>query len=528
MAVAVASMSKEVIMLGGRPMQPEEAQLQAAAAGVAPVVAPLPYGHGAGGVGQLVTNALQTRGTSLWGVMASPAAPPFAAGVVEGLANHLVQAVAVLGQHSVLEMSFGHIPLAVFDITGQGAIQAALGPGVLGNGCFLFYLCLAKPVNKRLAPGTIVRATVQGNETRFAANGRVNVHSSKTIIAVSQATGPFVSNVRLRPPSAVPTRPAQDKSVMNRRDEEAIQLTSRIDQAAPNFEEAVAPVYTWLETHHPGKLLSKRGRDDMASFLELQWKRRRSTHTPYAAPRREWRLPFWQRRLLYVLLASPPEKRRIFWICSTPDSGKGTFVEYLADREGWIPDLFPNMVAESPGVLSVSSYFTNSEKLAQMYAKAHVQNTPPGVLTVDFPKCTTSFTKSHINGLELLANVGEPFAGARYDGHSHPNRSHTVVLSNMRPPPGLRERCVWLLEVDAIDAEPDWTFPFKPRDHANQAAAAVAASADRALPEADLAPVLGVPPPVVQPVAFGAGGIGVPAGAVVPPAGVVWHGCVMM
>ena len=388
--------------------------------------------------------------------------------------------------------------------------------------------CLAKPANKRLAPGTEVRATVQGNETRFAANGRSTAHSPMAIIAATQTAGPFASNVRLLPPSNVPARTANVKVVMNRQDEEAIQLTSRIDLAAPSFDEAVAPIYAWLETQHPGKLLTKRGREDIASFLDLQWKRRRSSHTPYKFPRREWRLPFWQRRLLYVLLSTPPEKRRIFWVCSTPDAGKGTFAEYLADREGWIPDLFPNMVAEYPGVLTVSAFFTNAEKLAQMYAKAHIEDTPPGILIVDFPKCTGTFSAAHVNGLELLANVGEPFAGARYDGHSRPNRSHTVVLANVRPPPGLRERCIWLLEVDAIDAEPDWTFPFKPRDHAIRAAAAVAVSAGRALPEAALLPAVGMPAPVVAPVVLGAGGIGVPAPAAAAPAGVVWHGCLLM
>ena len=195
---------------------------------------------------------------------------------------------------------------------------------------------------------------------------------------------------------------------------------------------------------------------------------------------------------------------------SAPDAGKGTFGQYLGDVEGWIVDIFPNMVAEYPGVLNVSSYFTNEEKVAQMYEKAHVDNVPPGVLIVDFKKSTSDLSSAQLDGLEQLANVGEPLAGARFDGHGQENKSHALVFANIAPPQGLKERCVWLLDVAAIDAEPDWTFPYKPRDHAVTAAARAHTSADRDLPEA-LAVHGARPASVVAPVVAGAGGVGVPA-----------------
>lgn len=214
----------------------------------------------------------------------------------------------------------------------------------------------------------------------------------------------------------------------------------------------------------------------------------------------------------------PLEKRRLFWISTAADAGKGTFGEYLEDVPGWMPDVFPNMFAEHPGVLNVSSFFTQPEKLAQKYSNAHVGEVPPGILIIDFPKTVETFTKEHLAGLEVLANIGETCSGARYGGHASKIKSHTIVFSNVKPPKDLAHRCVWLLAVGAIDSEEDWTFPYKPRDHAQVAAALVTASAARPLPEALLVPGAG-PAPVVNPVAAGSGSVGVPVAATLPPPG---------
>ena len=79
-------------------------------------------------------------------------------------------------------------------------------------------------------------------------------------------------------------------------------------------------------------------------------------------------------------------------------------------------------------------------------------------------------------------------------------------------------------EVSAIDFEGDWSFPYKPRDHAQVAAALVTVSAARPLPEGRLVPGAG-PAPVVNPVAAGSGGVGVPVAAALAPAG---FGCAVM
>jgi hypothetical protein len=372
---------KETLMIGGTPLAPSDTTVRP---GVASAFAPLAYGHGLGGVGQLALNRLQPRGTSLWGVMASPT--PILGMLpanVQGLAHHFIEAAAVVAKQTVIEISFGHVPLAVFDVAGQGAVTAALGGGCAPNGLFLFYLCLARPANKQIAVGNVIRSVVQGNETRFCSNGRANPTTSEAIIAVSQSHGHYVSNVKLAPPAIVPAMPDVAKVTMNKRDQQAIRLSSKLDYAAASFAEASAPVYQWISTNEPGLLLTKRGRDDIHSFLEVQWKRRRCKQTAYDMPRRAWRLPFWQRRVLYALLSMIPEKRRLFWIMSVPDAGKGTFGQYLGDADGWIADLFPNMVAQYPGVLNVTSYFTDGQRLAQMYDKAHVDDVPPGILLVE-------------------------------------------------------------------------------------------------------------------------------------------------
>ena len=499
-------MTKEALTIGGRLMTAQEATVRAGPAGGLGVP-PLVYGHGPDGVGQIVGPRMQTRGTSLWGIMAAPA--PMAAmppAQVEQLARHLVDAAKVIAKHRVLELSFGHVPLNIFDGPGQAAVQAALGHGAACNvnGFFLFYLGLEKPVNKSVPAGQILRASVAGNETRFCGNGRSNAASSISIVSTTQNHGSYVANVCIGQDPMPPARPAGPKLMMNARDEQAIRLKSKMDITAATFTEAAAPVYTHIENYEPGLVFTKRGREEIHDFLEGEYKKRRHQTVAYEIPRRDWQLAFWHRRLLHALVSMSPEKRRLFWIKSTPDAGKGTFGEYLGDHDGWIPDLFPNIVAPYPGVLNVTSYFTDGEKLAQMYSNAHVGVVPPGILIVDFGKDTDEFTKPQLKGMELLANVGEPLNGARYGGHSRQLKSHAVVFSNASPPAGLLDRCVWLLDVQAIDHEPDWTWPFKPRDHAQQASDRVAASALRPLPEAALAPGLG-PALVAAPAAVAAG-----------------------
>ena len=87
---------KETLMIGGTPLAPSDTTVRP---GVASAFAPLAYGHGLGGVGQLALNRLQPRGTSLWGVMASPT---LILGMlpanVQSLAHHFIEAAAVVAK----------------------------------------------------------------------------------------------------------------------------------------------------------------------------------------------------------------------------------------------------------------------------------------------------------------------------------------------------------------------------------------------------------------------------------------------
>ena len=295
----------------------------------------------------------------------------------------------------------GHVPFAAFGAAGQAAVTAALDPAFVANGLFLFYVGLSKFANRRLVPGSVIQCTVGGNQTRFGACGRLNKSAPRDIIAMTQNHGAYVANVQVVAPLPMPAIPPRAaKQWMNKQDMHAIRFKSKINLAAADFAEATRPVHDWIETYEPGLLLTKRGQDDIHGYLEGLWKRCRCSRASITKPPRDWILPFWQKWVLYAICPLPTEKRRLFWICSPPEAGKGTLGEYLGDRDGWMNNLFPNTECQHPDVLNVNSHFTDAEKVALKYSDALVGDVPPGVLHVDFPKSVDTFSKAQLAGLD--------------------------------------------------------------------------------------------------------------------------------
>ena len=210
-----------------------------------------------------------------------------------------------------------------------------------------------------------------------------------------------------------------------------------------------------------------------------------------------------------ALVTLPAERRRIFWIKSVPNSGKGIMVEFLNTATAWITPVFQNVDLEFPGCLEITSCLSSLRDFAMLYQDAHVNHKPPGLVVVDAPK-EMKFGKKACSTLERAADAGQCLTFAKYRGGKPVLNSHVVIFANVDPPRSLEERCVWLLDVQGLDHQTQWQYPFLPPNHAHTAHALAMASAAVPLPEDVPVPLPGAGPPALAAAA--------PPGVVVAPA----------
>ena len=260
----------------------------------------------------------------------------------------------------------------------------------------------------------------------------------------------------------------------------------------------MADVKDYLKESHAGFLFSSAGQ----AFLEIlqrEWRERNPPFVPFDVPDRQWTLTFWQRRFVFPIFTTLPQKRRLFWCQGPRNNGKGDCAEFLSDRRACRSQVFDNITLVFRGALNATLLLANMEKFCMRYGDKASDGKLPGLVYCDF-MFDFVLTEGVLAALERLTDVGQGLEHGRYKGSEVCLNSHIVVFANEGPPQSFRERCVWLLRPDALDAQPAWEYPFLQPGHVGAAAATVAASAAVPLPEGVAA---GLPAAPVPPAAAG-------------------------
>ena len=166
--------------------------------------------------------------------------------------------------------------------------------------------------------------------------------------------------------------------------------------------------------------------------------------------------------------------------------------EFLHSPEAWNSTVFESTPLNFPGCIDATYLVQNMRDFAMRYADAAVNESPPGIIVLDFP-LEYEFTTSTVATIERLSDVGQPLNHGKFKGAETALNSHVVVFANVMPPSGLLRRCIWLLRVNDLESQPQWEYPGASVVAAAEAQAAVQRSAAVPLPE-DIA-VAPVAPP---------------------------------
>lgn len=485
-------MTHEVVrsQLGATLLEAEDAPLVIAAAAAAGGPA-LRYGTlAAGGWGVISANRCQTRGAAIWGIM-----EPLAG---EGVAQVATASQAMLdcisqgsGNVTVKEISFGWCPWAAWDAPSLAALQHEVGFDTAAvPGAFVFYLGTSGPVNLRKpAAAADLRYDCGGRVLRLGtlAQGPGAVASKLALVMATQPND-HRSNVRVQAKTG-PLEPALKKTRYNDKDEMVIEFKKRLDtSSAATFEESVTRAAAFMELTYPAEWALGRTQDSLLKVARKVWDAERPIYQAQEIPIKMWALTFWQRRLLFRLARLGPRKRRLFWIVGAPSTGKGEATEFLFSPAAWATEVFQNLPIAFQGCVEATYLIERIRDFSMRYADASINGVPPKLIVLDYPK-GTEFLAALISNIEKLTDVGQPLTHGKFKGAEPVLHSHVVVFSNVEPPEKLLHRCIWRLKVDAIDSQPNWTFPGASEDALDAGSAAALASATVPLPEdLDLAP----------------------------------------
>ena len=451
--------------------------MSVAAVGLA--AAPLHYGTVVnGGFGVLADVRCQTRSPHVWGIVQRLAGD--GVGTVDVVSLSVVDAIEQgPGGSKVVDLSFGWLPWASWTGAAQIALQLALGAAP-GTGCFLFHMGLTRPVDIRKPAATAdLRYVVGGRVVRIGALAQ-GEGPRRAVVAASQLVC-FRSNLRFQTADA-PLEPARKKQRFSAHDAVVIEFRERL-QHAETFDEYVKSAVAHMEQVHPGDWFLRGGQAKLLVMAKQLWRTDRlAFQSDSPLPPRQWVLTLWQRRVLFALATERPQKRRLFWIQGSPGCGKGSLAEFLFAADAWNTSVFENVPLRFPGCMEATFALDKLQDFAMLYAKNSVDDSPPGIIVLDFPKAT-KFSPALVTALEKLTDVGQPVTHGKYKGAEPVLQSHVVVFSNAPPLEGLPHRSLWLLRVAGVVAAPEWEYPGAARGADAATLLRVQASAAVPLPE---------------------------------------------
>ena len=188
-----------------------------AAAGLGPLPQ-LAFGHGPGAIGALCDQRLQTSTGALWSLM--QAHGPDTLQELQRCFVAFRDGVQAHSARTIVHISFGRVPLNVFDANAQLAIQHRLGAAAAVHLC----ICVLNgPVDTRAKAGTQLSLNTAGCIVRF---GSLKPQSSRaaerllTRVVLERATC-FLSSREVVVPEPVPEplAPAEKKRKMTLRDD---------------------------------------------------------------------------------------------------------------------------------------------------------------------------------------------------------------------------------------------------------------------------------------------------------------------
>ena len=394
--------------------------------------------------------------------------------------------------------------MGAFDAGAQAHILARL-PAAASY--YFFGVRFTGSVDVRLPAGQAVLRFVLGPcEFRLGAYPRPQRQHSAAQLLLAQAVQERCSfrlstfEVQAAPQALLPLPAAKRKRTLSAGDDMVQECLKRLLDDGEDWEHDVAPVKAYLKLSHPKFLYSKEGQGFL-QLLQKEWRDRNPDFEPFEMPLRKWMLTLWQRRFVYPILTTLPEKRRLFWCHAPRDAGKGTVVEFLSDRRANESNVFQHTEVVFRGIMNATLLLQNLEKFTMRYSNKAVRGKPPGIIYCDFMHDFT-FTDEVWAALERFTDVGQELEHGRFQGSQVCLHSHVVVFANEGPPASFSERCVWLLRPQSLGHQPVWEYPFKQPGHVAASVHQVALSAAVPLPE-DAAPA----PPVggVAPLVAGGG-----------------------
>lgn len=374
--------------MGGRVTAAEEVEAQQSIPPLAgwPVLPLSSFAPGPGLVGELKDDRLQTRTGMLWAIM-QPVGPDTAAGL-EARRDALQAAMQTALNKQFVQLSLGRVPIHVFDAPAQAAIVARLGPVVDLH--LIAGVMNCKADLKAKPAGTPLQFMVTGCQVRLGAFPPQNSPSAEILLnrVIREHSSWFISTRVVSEAAAAltPLPLAKRKLHFSAQDELVMDCKRRVRDGVATWSEGKKDVIAYLEATNPAYPYSRQGKEFLNDLhKEWQTRNRPPVEAFPEAPAPEWLLTFWQRRLLLPIATTAPERRRIFWVRTKRNAGKGVLAEFLMSPEAHQTEIFDGVHLPYRGAIDATLLCTNVVNFAMRYADKSVDDQPPGLVICDFP-----------------------------------------------------------------------------------------------------------------------------------------------